>query len=64
MISFLNYRVEKAGLLKWLKRPMPEHLWTVNVLKGPKDCLILHGGIFVIFFYHSERNSAQKILFL
>ena len=60
---FQNYRLEKAGLLKCLKRPVSEHLCIVNVLKGPKDCLNLQGSIFVIFFDPSERKSAQKILF-
>ena len=32
---------------------MSEHLWAVNMLKGRKDCLNLHGPTFVIFFYHS-----------
>ena len=45
------------------KEPVTEHLWTANMLKGPKHCLNLHGRIFVIFFDHSERKSAQKILF-
>ena len=39
---------------------MLEHLWTINILKGPKDCLYLHSGIFVIFFDHCEVKSARK----
>ena len=35
VISFLIYRLQKAGLLNILKNPMSEHLWTVNMLKGP-----------------------------
>ena len=42
---------------------MSEYLWTDNRLKGPKNCLNLHGSIFVIFFDYLERNSAQKIPF-
>ena len=42
---------------------MSEHLWKVNMLNGPKDCLNLQGSIFVIFFDHSEMKSAPKILF-
>ena len=38
-------------------------LWTVKMLKGPKDCLNLHGSIFVILFGHSETKSAWQILF-
>ena len=62
VISFWNYRLEKAGLLKCLKGPVSEHLWTVNILKGHKDCLHVHGSIFVRFFHHSERKSAWKSL--
>ena len=62
MITLGNYRLEKIGLLKCLKSYVSEHLWTVNMLKAPKDYLILHGSIFVIFFDHSERNSSRKIL--
>ena len=42
---------------------MSEHLWMVNMLKGPKDYLNMHGSIFVIFYDQSEKNSAQKIRF-
>ena len=44
------------------KSPVWGHLWTVNILKGPKHCLNLHGSIFVIFSDHSEKQSAQKNL--
>ena len=63
MISYRNYRVEKAELLKWTKNLVWEHLSTVKMLKDPKHCLNLHGSIFVIFFDHSERKSAPKTLF-
>ena len=62
VIRFWNYRLQK-GLLKCLKSPESEHFWTVNMLKGPKECLNLHGRIFAIFFDHSEKKSAQYILF-
>ena len=42
---------------------MSEHLWTVNMLKAPKDCLNVHESIFVIFFDHSEKQSAPGSLF-
>ena len=42
---------------------MSEHLWKVNMLKGEKGCLNLHGSIFVKLSDHYERISAQKILF-
>ena len=63
IISFWNYRLQKAGLLKCLKIAVSEHLWTANMLKGPKHCLNLHGIIFIIFFAHSERQSGQKIAY-
>ena len=50
MISFWSYRQENVGFLKCLKIPVSEQLWTVNVLKGLKECLNLHGIIFAIFF--------------
>ena len=63
MISFWNYRRQKAVLIKCLKSPVSKHLWTVNMLKGPKHCLNSHGTIFVIFFYYSETKYSRKILF-
>ena len=45
------------------KKPLPQHLWAVNMLKGPKDCLNLHGSIFLRFFDHSERKPVRKIFF-
>ena len=41
---------------------MSENLWMVSRIKGPKDCLNLHGNIFVIFFDHSEGKPATEIL--
>ena len=63
IICFWNYRLQNAGLLKCLKSLVSEHLWTVIMLNGPKDCLNLHGSIFVRYFDHSERKAARKILF-
>ena len=63
MISYWNYRLEKAELLKSPKNPVSEHLWTVNMLKGPKHCLNLDGSNFVMFFDHLEIKSAPKTLF-
>ena len=42
---------------------MSEHLWTVNMLKDPKDLLNLRGSIFVKFFDHSDRKLPQKNTF-
>ena len=58
-----NYRLENAELLKCPKNSVSEHIWTVNMLKGPKHCLNINGSIFVIFFDHSEKKSAPNILF-
>ena len=63
VISYWNYRLEKAELLKWTKNSLSEHLWTVNMLKGPKHWLNMHGSIFFIIFDHSERKPAPKTLF-
>ena len=62
VICFWSFRLKKAGLLKCLKSPVSEHLWTVNMLKGPKHFLNLHGSIFVRFFDDFERKSARKFL--
>ena len=62
-IFLWNHRLQKAELLKCLKRPVSAHLWTVNMLKWAKDCLDLHVSIFVIFFDHPESKSATKNLF-
>ena len=45
------------------KKHVSGHLWTVNMLKGPKHCLNPHDSIFVILFDHSKRKSASKALF-
>ena len=45
------------------KKPLLEHLWAVNMLKGPKDYLNLHGSVFVIFFVNSEMKSPRKSWF-
>ena len=63
VICFWNYSLQKAGLLKCQNNVVSENLWTVNMLKGPKDCLNLHGGNFIIYFHHSETKSAPKYLF-
>ena len=41
---------------------MSENLWTVKMLKRPKDCLNLHGKTLVLIFDQSERKSAGEIL--
>ena len=63
IICFLNYRLQKAELLKCIQSPASEHLSKANMLKGPENSLNLHKRILVIFFGHSGRYSARKILF-
>ena len=46
-----------------IKIPLSEHLWTVTLLKRPKDYLNLRGSKLVIFFDHSETKSVRKALF-
>ena len=36
--------------------PVSEHLWNVNMLKGPKHVFSLHGNIFLILFDYAERK--------
>ena len=60
VISFWNYRLKKAGLLKCLKSPVSEHLWAVNMLSGPKHCLNQHRSIFFVFFHQYEKNELEK----
>ena len=60
VICFWNYTLQKAGLLKCLKRSVSEHLWTVNMLKGPKHCLNLHGRIFSHIFWSYRRKISSK----
>ena len=59
---FLKYRLEKTGLVKCLKSHVSEHLCTVNMLRGLKDCLNQHGSIFVVFFDQHGRKLTRKIL--
>ena len=42
------------------KNSLQEHLWTVNMLKGPKDCLNRHGSILWYFFITLKVNQLQK----
>ena len=54
---------KKRTYLNAQKATKSEHLSVVNILKDPKHWLNLHGSVFVIFFDHSQRKSAQKTLF-
>ena len=54
---------KKRSYLSAQKATVSEHLWTVNMLKGPKHCLNMDGSIFVMFFDHSEKKSPPKSLF-
>ena len=63
VICFWNYKQQKAGLLKCLKSPVSENLWTVNMLKGPKHCTNLYGSIFVTFLITLKQNRVEKLSF-
>ena len=63
MITLWNYGLENVGLLKCLKSLVSEHLFTVNMLKDPKDCLNLHGIIFVRFSITLNENQLKKFSF-
>ena len=60
VICFSNYRLQKSALLKCLKNLMSEHLWTVNMLKGPKHCSKLHGSILLVFFKSLWKKICLK----
>ena len=59
-ICFWYERLQKVGFLKCLKSPSSKHLWAVNMLKGPKDCVDLHCSIFVIFFITLKKKISSK----
>ena len=42
---------------------MSEHLWTVNIIKGLKDCLSLH-GIYISGIYIKFRKIWKKTMTL
>ena len=42
------------------KKRVSEHFWTVNMLKGSKDCLNQHGTIFLIFFLTLWNKISSK----
>ena len=43
-----------------LKKPLVKTLMGSQHVKGSNYCLNLHGSIFVIFFYHSEKKVSSK----
>ena len=55
-----NYRMQNAGLFKCLKSPLSENLWTVNMLKGPKDCLNLQRSIFFHIFWTLQNEICSN----
>ena len=44
------------------KKPRVRTFLRVNMLKALKNCLNLHGSIFILFFDDSEITSDRKIL--
>ena len=63
MICLWNYRLEKVGLLKCLISPVSEHLFTVNMLKDPEDCLNLPGSILSDFLITLKQIGFEKFVF-
>ena len=51
---FRNYIPRKMPLLKCLKGQFSEHRSEVNLATGPKHCLNLHDGTFILLFHHYE----------
>ena len=54
---------KKRSYLSAQKATVSEHLWTVNMLKGPKHCLNMDGSIFVMFLITLKKNHLQKVYF-
>ena len=62
-ICFWNIRLQKVALFKCLKSPVSEHLWTVNLLKGVKDCLICTVVSLSYFLTTLQKNHLEKFIF-
>ena len=57
---FLNYRLQKAGLLKCLKSPVSGHLRKANMLQVRKHCLNMHTRVFLSYFCALWKNIRSK----
>ena len=55
-----NHRLQKVVLLKCLKNPVSEHLWALNMVRGPKHCLNQHGSIFFRIFWSVWKKIRPK----
>ena len=53
-------KLKTTRLHKCLKSPVSEYPFTVNILKGPKHCLNMHDGCFIMFFHCSKRSSVGE----
>ena len=42
------------------KKPVSEHLWALNILKGPKHCLYRQWSIFVIFVIALKESQLER----
>ena len=60
---FLKLQIAKSGVTEMPKSLVSELLRIVNMLRGTKHCLSLHGSIFVKFLYHSQKKASRKTLF-
>ena len=60
-ICFWSYRRQKVGLLKCLKSPKSDHLWTDNMLKGQKKLLKSARQFFCHNFWSFRKKISSKI---
>ena len=59
---FLDHEQQKTLLDNCLKSRVSEQALTANMLTGPKYCWNTGSSIFIMFFYHSVKDGAEKFL--
>ena len=64
VICFWNYRLQKAGLLKCPKSRVSEHLCKLNMLKGPKHCIMCTEVFLSQFLSTLKENQLEKLTWL
>ena len=60
---FLKLKTAKNRFLQYLKSPMSQQLWTVNMLKGPKQGRIWKVEFFSYFLIIHKENQLKKFCF-
>ena len=55
-----NSRVRKMWLDKYLKSPISEHPWTINMLKSSKHLQNLHESTFIKFFVTVMKTDFEN----